>query len=154
MNLLLRHRCFDFETTGKVVYDPDRGTMKNNIDHWAVITVDPAISTYYRKLFYQRYGIELDKPNWEVHCSVLKGYNLMDKNKPWGWRDQEMVDVNYTHELFWNSTHVWINCYSQAFFEIRDFYNIQGLDQGHITIGKFKHYQQGHLKPFKNYIPD
>lgn len=154
MNFNLRHRCFEFETKGKIVYDPDRGTMKNNIDHWAVITVEPDIATYYRKLFYQRYGIELDKPNWAVHCSVLKGYSLMDKNKPWGWRDQEMVDVNYTHELFWNSTHVWINCYSQAFFEIRDFYNIQGLDQGHITIGKFKHYQQGHLTPFKNYIPD
>jgi len=154
MNFTLRHRCFEFETEGTIVYDPDRGTMKNNIEHWAVITVEPDIAAYYRHLFYQRYGIELDKPNWEPHCSVLKGYTNTDKEKPWGWRDQEKIRLNYTHEMFWNSSHVWINCYSKEFFELRDFYNIVGLDQGHITIGKFRHYQQGHVTPFKNYNPD
>lgn len=154
MNLLLRHRCFEFDTEGTIVYDPDRGSMKNNIEHWAVITVDADIAAYYRHLFYKKYGVVLDKPNWDVHCSVLKGYSMMDKDKPWGWRDSEQVQVNYTHEMFWNTTHVWVNCYSQAFFEIRNFYNIVGQDQGHITIGKFKHNQQGCIKPFKNYNPD
>lgn len=154
MNLLLRHRCFQFETEGKIVYDPDRGTMKKNIDHWAVITIEPDIAAYYRHLFYQRYGIELDKPNWDVHCSVLKGYSNTDTTKPWGWLDQQSVELHYTHEMFWNNSHVWINCYSAEFFKIREFYNVLGTDQGHITIGKFKHYQKDVIKPFKNYTPD
>lgn len=154
MNFQLRHRCFQFKTDGKIIYDPDRKTMKKNTDHWAIITIEPDIAAYYRKLFYQQYGIELNKPNWDIHCSVLKGYSTTDKTKPWGLLDQEIVDIHYTHELFWNSSHVWVNCYSKEFFELRDFYNVVGPDQGHITIGKFKHYQKEHLKPFKNYTPE
>jgi len=137
-NSYYRQRCFNFSTIGKIVYDPDRKKMKSNTDNWAVIEIDNEIATYYRFLFFKRYGIQLDKPAWDAHISVLKNYTSMDKDIAWKYQDGLEVEVNYTHDLYWNDKHVWVNAHCDAFYEIRDHYKILvSKDRGHITIGKF-----------------
>lgn len=151
-NLMLRHRCLAFRTDGQIVYDPDRKGMKNNTQHWAIINVDDEISAYYRYLFEKQFHITLDKPSWASHLSVLKNYTDMDKSIPWNYRDREIVEVVYGHELFWNEDHVWINCYSEAVDDLRNHYSIRSLyDTGHITIGRFNKKDINRLEPFKRY---
>lgn len=151
-NLYYRHRCLHFRTEGFIVYDPDRKSMSKNVEHWAIIQVDDEISRYYRYQFFKRFGIELLKPSWESHISVLKGYNDTDRTLPWGWRDGEIIEVNYGHELFWNEYHVWINAYSSAIDKMREHYGIfNARDNEHITIGKFNTKDIGLLKTFGTY---
>lgn len=138
VNEYLRQRCYTFSTMGRVVYDPDRKGMKSNTDYWAVIEIDNGIADYYRHLFFRQYGIRLDKTAWDAHISMLKNYTQTNKDIPWKYRDNEWVEVQYTHDFFWNDDHVWINCHTDIFYEIRDHYGItMSKDRGHITIGKF-----------------
>ncbi len=152
INLNLRHRCYSFSTSGKIVYDPDRKKMKNRTTHWAVIEVDDEIANYYRSMFYDHFNIQLVKPSWETHLSVLKGYNNTDTSIPWGFKDGDIVQVEYNNELFWDENHVWLNAHSDSIFEIREHYGIfSALDSGHITIGKFHLSDVGKINPFKSY---
>lgn len=70
----------------------------------------------------KKYGIQLVKPSWEPHISVLKGYPEINKSVPWGWRNGEEIEVHYGHEIFWNKAHVWINTYTPAIDELRHHY--------------------------------
>jgi len=159
INLDLRHRCYNFFTTGQLEYDPVRKGLKANNEYWAIINIDNDIAAYYRELFYQKYKIRLDRPSWDTHISVLKNYPQTNKDIPWKHRDGELTEVAYGNEMFWNSDHVWLNCHSELFFDIREHYNIntldpnfrRSIDTGHITIGKFKSYQQNVLGKFGNY---
>lgn len=152
VNLYFRHRCMHFNTTGVIVYDPERGTMSHNVEHWAIIRLEQGISDYYRYQFEKKYGIQLVKPSWEPHISVLKGYPEINKSVPWGWRNGEEIEVHYGHEIFWNKAHVWINTYTPAIDELRHHYGVvNARDNGHMTIGKFKNHEIGLLKEFGTY---
>lgn len=151
-NLYYRHRCLHFCTEGTIIYDPDRKKMSKNVDHWAIIRIDDEIASYYRYQFYKKFGIDLLKPSWESHISVLKGYKDIDKSIPWGWMDGETVDVHYGHEIFWNEHHVWINAYTTFIDDMRKHYGIlSARDSGHVTIGKFHAKDLGRLAPFGTY---
>lgn len=155
INYNLRHRCFTFKTEGKITYDPDRGQMKANTNHWCVINIDNGIAEYCRELFFQRFGIRLLKTSWDTHLSVLKGYPETRTDIPWGQRDGETVEVNYGNEMFWKNEHVWLNAYCEAYWDLRKLYGLQNpKDQGHITIGKFRQEQMGLLEEFSRYYED
>ena len=152
INLELRHRCFEFMTLGKIEYDPARKGMKANTEHWAVINIDEGIGEYYRWQFFQQFKIQLEKPSWPIHSSVLKGYRDTDQDKPWGYRDLELVEMHYTHELFWNEQHVWLNSHCDAYHDLRQYYNVSSaMDKGHITIGRFRQKDIGILERFGRY---
>lgn len=150
-NKSLRHRCLVFHTPGKIIYDPKRNGMKTNNENWCVIEMDNALGDYYRHQFYKRFGIQLIKPSWDIHLSVLKGKTIIE-DIPWGYKNGTETNVIYGHELFWNDTHVWLNCYCEDYWNIRNRYEtVKPIDQGHITIGKFKKEDSSILKPFPNY---
>lgn len=153
VNLNLRHKCLEFTTEGKIVYDPDRKGMKANTEHWAIITMtDDDLAAYYRHQFFKKFNITLDKPSWEPHITVLKNAKEYNKEIPWGYRDQEIIEVNYGHELFWNHEHVWLNAYSEAFYDlIYTYYITRNYGIGHITIGRFNKKDIGRIAEFKSY---
>src|SRR6185436_9940639 len=70
-----------FETTGRIVFDPDRGDMKRRVTNWVVIELDRGITAYYRWMFRKNW-FEIDRggrrrpiyqPAWDAHISVVRG---------------------------------------------------------------------------------
>lgn len=153
-NLNLRHRCYEFESTGTIVYDPYR---KGKEEPWsAVVEVNSELTDYYRRLFLQEFNIQLLAANWKPHISLFRGMMEYrpEMKKFWKERNGEKVKFVYTHELFWNDSHVWINTYFPEFFELREKMGLAKthLDNetwGHITIGKFR--KENQLAPFVDY---
>lgn len=153
-NLYLRHRCYEFSSWGKIVYDPARGGAQ---EPWrAVIEVDQDLIDYYRYLFLCHYRVSLIKPSWKAHISLIRGVEEYTPlvEKFWKKMDGQIVEFHYTHEMFWNNQHVWINSYCEEFFQLRekmglDYTHVDNQAWGHITIGKFR--KSGQMPPFMNY---
>lgn len=148
------HRTMHFKTTGKIVYDPVRAGKVAKDSGWCVIDVDTEeMAHYYRHQFYKKFGIELDSPSWMPHLSVLIGTGTFDDSIPWRWRDGEVVDVEYSHYLFWNKNHVWVNSHCDALVEIRKHYNSSSevKDRGHITVGRIPDKKVGVIPVFSSF---
>ncbi len=70
-----------FQTTGKIVFDPDRGGMKRRISNWVVIEIDRGLTAYYRWHFRQNwFAVDrggrrrpIYQPSWDAHLSVVRG---------------------------------------------------------------------------------
>jgi hypothetical protein len=156
-NLDLQHRCYTFESSGIIVYDPYR---KGKEEPWsAVVEVNPEITDYYRYHFLNEFKISLIKPNWKPHISLFRGvidYRPKMK-KYWKERHGEKIKFVYTHELFWNKEYVWLNTYFPEFFELREKMGLTSTHLhnetwGHLTIGKFR--KIGQLPEFVDYTYD
>ena len=143
------HRTMHFNTVGKVVYDPLRAGKVAQETGWAVIQLDTEdLTSYYANQFYKKFGIVLDKPSWEPHISVIKG--TYDESKPWKHRDGEIVEIEYSHFMFWNDSHVWLNASCVANIELRTYYGQPSGDRGHITIGRIPEKYKNTLPPFSS----
>lgn len=130
------HRIMNFSTKGVVRYNPDRGTLKAGNDNWVVIeSLEDELSDYYRHQFFKRYGIQLEKPSWSPHISVIKGWPS-ETERPWGWRDGEVVDFEYSHQMFWKKHFVWVNTKCPVMYEIQEYYGFNRIERGHLTIGR------------------
>lgn len=153
-NLNLRHRCYVFESTGTIVYDPYR---KGKEEPWtAVVEVSQDLVDYYRLQFLNTFHIQLLRPNWKPHISLFRGQMDYRKEmkKYWKEMDGQRVKFVYTNELYWNDTHVWVNTYFPEFFELREKMGLAKTHEdnetwGHITIGKFR--KEGQLPSFVDY---
>lgn len=153
-NLYLRHRCYEFSSWGKIVYDPARGGAQ---EPWsAVIEVEQDLIDYYRYLFLCHYRVSLIKPSWKAHISLIRGIEEYTPLVEQFWKemDGQMVEFHYTHEVFWNTQHVWVNTYCEEFFRLRekmglDYTHVDNQAWGHITIGKFR--KSGQMPAFMNY---
>jgi hypothetical protein len=153
-NLYLRHRCYEFSSWGKIVYDPARNGAE---EPWsAVIELDDELIDYYRYLFLCRHHVSLLKPSWKAHISLIRGIEEYTPLVEQFWRemDGQMVEFCYTHEVFWNDKHVWLNTYCEDFFKLRekmglDYTHVDNQAWGHITIGKFR--KPGQIRAFTNY---
>lgn len=62
-----------FVSTGKIVYDPNRGDMKKRTKWWCVVDVDREITRYFRYWVKRELWIDLHKPAWDAHISVIRG---------------------------------------------------------------------------------
>jgi hypothetical protein len=153
-NLNLRHRCYDFESQGTIIYNPKK---KGVSEPWsAIIETEQDLIDYYRYLFLCHFKISLLKPNWKSHISLIRG---IDEYTPlveefWKECDGQEVSFDYTREVFWNDTFVWINTYCPAYFQLREKMGLEYTHEemhnwGHITIGKFR--KPGQLPVFENY---
>lgn len=153
-NLNLRHRCYEFEATGTIIYDPYR---KGKEELWsAVVEVGSEITDYYRLLFLKEFNIQLLHPNWTPHISLFRGQMEYrpEMKKHWKEKHGQKVNFVYSHELFWNESHVWLNTYFPEYFELREKMglaktHLDNENWGHITVGKFR--KEGQLPSFVDY---
>lgn len=154
---MLQQREMHFTAKGKIVYDPKRGKDKNGKDiidkDRVVIQINCFdIFDYYAYQFRKKFGIPLIRPSWEPHVTVFANHKYSQrKGIPWGYRNGEIVDVQYSHEMFWNDEHVWLQAECEAVQDIRNAYKNGSRDRGHITIGKFHPNDIGKLPQFKKY---
>jgi hypothetical protein len=139
------HRQYTFETTGQIVYDPKRGSMKNNTDWWCIIQMCPGLMEYYRAQMLKRYHLQLHQPAHGSHMSIIRGEVNSRVKSNWKHLDRKKVCVKYTHEIFWNEDHAWVNAYCDEFYEIRQRMGLPVSFGAHITIGKFADHHRGAL---------
>lgn len=142
LNSRYGHRCYIFEMSGRVCYDPHNGRQSKHEDYWCVINVNREITRYYREQFRRKFGILLYAPAFDAHISVLRGMKhstpKMDEN--WEYLNNKDVEIYYDSDLYWNNNHVWINTYCKEYFNIREYYGVADWNVSnfsHLTIGKF-----------------
>lgn len=140
-----RHRCYAFETTGQILYDPNREGMKANTDWWCIIKLCPGLIDYYRQQMMKRYHVQLYQPAWGSHLSIIRGERSPNVRQHWKHLDRKKVKVSYTHEIYWNEDHAWINAHCDEFYEIRELMGLPVSFGAHITIGKFADWERGAL---------
>ncbi len=153
-NLYLKHRCYQFESVGKIIYAPIRNGTS---EPWsAIVEVDQDLADYYRYHFLNQFKVSLLKPNWKPHISLFRGEGEYrpEMERFWKEMDGEEIKFVYTSEVFWNESFVWINTYFPEFFYLREKMGLKDTHQdnetwGHITIGKFR--KEGQLGNFTDY---
>lgn len=137
--------------TGVLVYDPHRPGMKSKTDWWIVVNTDSEICRYYRWWVYRRYMLELQKPSWGAHVSVLRGGKpAADKMHLWKKHQGEKIEFVYEPvvyhsgdtprgdhpDVFW-----YVDVWSERLNEIRAELGFTNEFQGkpikyHLTVGR------------------
>lgn len=142
------HRQYVHTTTGKVIYDPMRDGMKRNTQRWVIVqlTRGDDLIDYYRDMMRKRFHVSLHRPSWGAHVSVVRGDVILPQYAPlWKKHDGEKVEIQYTHDLFWNEEHVWLNAHIELAPSIRRELGLPVKYGLHITVGKFADHHIGYL---------
>lgn len=116
------------EVAAKLVYDGD----------WLLAVADQEIQRYYAWHLQKRFGIQLGwKSKSGAHVSVVRGEAPLANADRWGHDAGRAVTLRYTHEVYTNGLHWWLNAFSDELAAVREFY---GFDPGkrwfHLTIGR------------------
>jgi hypothetical protein len=88
-----------YTSTGKIVYDPYRGSMKHKTAWWCVLEVDPEITRYYRWWIEREHHIHsLVVPAWDAHVSIIRGEEPREDLKHlWKKYHGQKVEFKYEH---------------------------------------------------------
>ncbi len=124
--------------TGRIVYDPWRGSMKRKRDWWCVVNVDREITRYYRWWIERRYHVKgLCKPSWDAHISVIRG----EKPRPhvidlWKKYDRQIVEFEYQHFPHQNGDFWIVDVRSPFLMQIREEFGMPTHWNLHLTVGR------------------
>ena len=117
------------QTVGKLQY----------VDDWLLLRVDDEIARYYAEMIRKRFDINLHwKSKWGAHVSVIRGENLPNKDG-WGNDEGREVSIKYTHDIYTNNTHWWLNVLCDELADIRTSYGLPTNKRFfHLTIGRIE----------------
>jgi len=137
------------ETTGQIIYDPNRFGMKRRTEWWCVVVLDNDLARYYRWMVSRRYfgrttndPTWLKPPAWGAHVSVVRGERPRNKYiKNWKKRHKEIITIKYDPTPrqvdVKNKEHFWfIDAYSDDVMNIRNELGLPTHYKFHITIGR------------------
>ncbi len=86
-----------FTSTGTIIYDPYRPGMKKKTDWWAIVTVDKEITRYFRWWVMKEYWIDLYRPSWDAHISIIRGEKpTPDKMHLWKKYHGQKIEFQYS----------------------------------------------------------
>lgn len=84
------------KSSGVLLYDPDRGTMKSNTQWWAVLKVCDDIAAYYRWWLQSERHVHLHQPAWGGHISVVRGERPRNQSE-WKKYHGKRIEFEYLH---------------------------------------------------------
>jgi len=107
------------------------------VDDWLILKVDDDIARYYASTIKTRFGINL---HWRAragtHVSVIRGEKL-PKPELWGKDQGKKIKINYTHQIYTNGEHWWLNVECDELALIRSSYGLPTNKKWfHLTIGR------------------
>lgn len=140
-----------FECEGTIRYNPERKGLKKNAT-CCIIEIDNEIIDYYRTMLNNYYGMELIKPSWDAHVSIIQGSIDVDSEeykKYWFKYDNKKIKILYSGfprysgdtSAVGNGDNGWfwfLDVKSQDFYDIRDEFGLTTNFKPHLTIGKRK----------------
>jgi hypothetical protein len=125
---------------GKLVYNPHRPDLRKTRkadDWWLVVNTDNGISDYYRAWFKKDTGVDLLKPAWRTHVSVLNGKEPVRPEYQHLWKKYENEWINFEYgvdvEQHWKFFVLPVKC--DRLDEIRAELGLKSIPL-HITIGR------------------
>lgn len=135
-----------FISTGRIIYDPPRGDMKRRTSWWCVIDVDKEITRYFRWWVRKEYWIDLCKPAWDAHISIVRGEKpAEDKLHLWKKYHGQKIDFEYSlhvkqssledKHFFW-----YVSVHCPVMDDIRTELNMRTGWTHHLTIGRTYEY--------------
>lgn len=106
-------------------------------DDWLLLQVDDEIARYYAASIKQRFLIDLHhKSKWGAHVSIIRGEPLPDGSK-WGHDEGREIEIQYTHQIYTNGEHWWLNVECDELAEVRAQYGLPSDKRFfHLTIGR------------------
>jgi len=130
--LITTYRVREYEdyphcTVGKLWYHDD----------WLLLQVDDEIARYYSSIIKQRFDIDLHwRSKWGAHVSVIRG-EAIPKPEKWGEDEGREIQIYYTHQIYTNKDHWWLNVISEELADIRAGYGLPPEKKFfHLTIGR------------------
>lgn len=130
----------EFKATGKLMFDPVLGKKPILSLWWMIVKTPQDIVDYYHYWFQKKADINLIKPKWGSHISVIRGEIPKENVNCWKNNEGKIVNFNYSYKLKWNDDYVWIDVVSSELLDIREYFGLKRKPQWnlHITIGKFQ----------------
>lgn len=138
--------AYPLNGTGRVIYDPRRPGMKRRTEGWCVANIDDELARYYRWWVMKRYWIELCKPSWGAHISIVRGERVRPKfQHNWKLFQNKKINFKYTNHVLrtgkngveGESDHFWyVNVISDDLNDIRNSLGLRIYPHYHITIGR------------------
>jgi len=125
--------------TGILAYDPTRQKGKAPDPWWLIAYTDDGIAAYYRHIVEKRFGFVLDRPSWGAHVSIIRGEEPKKNLDRWRYNEGLITPFAYSHDIYTNGAHWWVNVDCLDYANLRDFY---GFDPGkrhfHLSIGRVR----------------
>lgn len=87
------------KTKGIIKYNPERKGLKSNAT-CCIIELDSGLTDYYRFCVNKHYGINLIKPNWNPHVSIIQGTEALLSEKDILWKKHENKEVEILYYPF------------------------------------------------------
>lgn len=138
------------KTEGIIKYNPERKGLKSNAT-CCIIELDSGITDYYRYCVNKYYGINLIKPNWNPHISIIQGEEalLSEKNTLWKKHEGKEIEILYypfprysgdTDQKYGAASgRFWFLTIKCSFInKLRGELNLGNIKTPHLTIGKNK----------------
>jgi len=128
-------RIYDHSSTGKIHFHPD---------DWVLVMCDKEIVDYYHWLS-KRYGKCFHKGSrFGAHITIAKGrFKIPEKIK--NLYQDHIVNFDYTHKIYYNQNHLWLNVQSDELTEIHKRImetDVKKLDKTHysfhMTLGRLQ----------------
>lgn len=107
-------------------------------DDWLLANLKGDVQDYYAWYVKQKFGIKLHvRSLWGAHVSVIRGEQIKKNQHTWGKREGELITMKYTHNIYTNGEHWWLNVECEELANIRGHYGL-GTNKKwfHLTIGR------------------
>lgn len=131
--LLTTYRAREHEPYEHSTY----GTLRHLDGNWLILRVDDEIPRYYASVLKRELGVDL---NWRAkagaHVSVIRGERLQ-RAEHWGRDEGRRVKLWYTHQVYTNGEHWWLNVVCDELADIRTSYGLPTNKRFfHLTVGR------------------
>ena len=133
---------------GIVRYNPSREGLKSN-QSCCIIEFDSGITDYYRYQVNKHYGIDLIKPHWGTHISIIQGEEarLSESHVFWKKYEGKEIEILYfpyprysgdtDNKYGSDAGRFWFLSVESDFFNLlRSELDLKNIKTPHLTIGK------------------
>lgn len=108
-------------------------------DDWLLVNLKGDVQDYYAWYVKKLFGIKLHvRSLWGAHVSVIRGETITKNKHMWGKMEGMPITINYTHNIYTNGEHWWLNVESEELANLRDGFGMAKTNKKwfHLTIGR------------------
>jgi hypothetical protein len=130
----------DFRSKEEDRFDHTGIAKLTYVDGWLMAVTSNDTSRYYASIIQKTFGIDLHYLSLSgSHISVIRNETPIKNASEWGWRDGQIIKFKYTHDVYTNGNHWWVNVEGTEFSEIRAYYGFPSNKKWfHLTVGRIK----------------
>ena len=107
-------------------------------DWWVVLYCCEDLVAYYRSVAQKNRPCKLCTPKHGSHISVVRGEGEPENKERWFWNNEGLMEFEYSNEIVFGDTHIWLPVRSEALTELRVRLGLTERPQYgfHLTLGR------------------